>query len=213
MSVSTATEWAAREDRSPLAEGARAHADAPVQPDLFDEDDREAPPLLSEESLGVPEIATIDARGAGHAGGVRFGELVHAMLAAAPLDARRPALEAIGALQGRILAAPPDEIAAAADTVERVLAHDLLTRARAAEAQGACRRETPVAITLADGSLVEGVVDLAFEDHSGWTIADYKTDREMAESGEDRYRRQIALYAAAVARATARPAAGVLIRI
>jgi ATP-dependent exoDNAse (exonuclease V) beta subunit len=116
-------------------------------------------------------------------------------------------------VQGRIVSAPPDEIAAAADTVERVLAHELLARARAADARGACRRETPVAITLSDGSLVEGVVDLAFEDPTGWTIVDYKTDRELAESGAERYRRQIELSAAAVARATARPVSGVLVRL
>ena len=67
--------------------------------------------------------------------------------------------------------------------------------------------------TLSDGTMIEGVVDLAFEEAGGWTVVDYKTDREMATMGEDRYRRQIALYASAIAQATARPAGGVLIRI
>ena len=68
-------------------------------------------------------------------------------------------------------------------------------------------------ITLADGSLIEGVVDLAFEEKGAWTVVDYKTDRELAASGEDRYRRQVALYAWAVARATNQTAVGVLVRI
>jgi ATP-dependent exoDNAse (exonuclease V) beta subunit len=60
---------------------------------------------------------------------------------------------------------------------------------------------------------VEGVVDLAFEENGAWTVIDYKTDLELAAAGEDRYRRQVAVYAAAVAKATGKPAAGVLIRI
>ena len=46
-----------------------------------------------------------------------------------------------------------------------------------------------------------------------WTVVDYKTDRELATEGEDRYRRQVALYATAIARATGRPARGVLVRV
>jgi ATP-dependent helicase/nuclease subunit A len=76
-----------------------------------------------------------------------------------------------------------------------------------------CRRETPLTLSLPDGSLVEGVVDLAFEEHGVWTVIDYKTDRELAAAGEDRYRRQVALYASAVAQATGKPAVGILIRV
>src|SRR5204863_3854682 len=100
-----------------------------------------------------------------------------------------------------------------ASAVERLLTHEVLIRARAAEARGACRRETPVTYTLADGAMIEGVVDLAFEEAGEWTVVDYKTDREIAASGEDRYRRQVALYASAIAQATGKPAAGVLVRI
>ena len=94
-----------------------------------------------------------------------------------------------------------------------VLSHELLARARAAAARGMCRRETPLTLSLADGTLVEGVVDLAFEEDGAWTVIDYKTDRELAAAGEDRYRRQVALYASAVAQATGQPAAGVLVRV
>jgi len=93
-----------------------------------------------------------------------------------------------------------------------VLAHDLLQRARAAEARGACRRETPVTCTLADGTLLEGIVDLAFEEHGAWIIVDYKTDRELALE-ESSYRRQVAVYASAIARATGRPASAILVRV
>jgi len=56
-------------------------------------------------------------------------------------------------------------------------------------------------------------VDLAFEEDGKWMVVDYKTDREIAAVGEDGYRRQIALYVSAIARATGKPATGVLVRI
>ena len=66
---------------------------------------------------------------------------------------------------------------------------------------------------MADGTLVEGVVDLAFEEDGAWTVVDYKTDREIASEGEEQYRRQLGLYAAAIERATGAPASGVLVRL
>ena len=54
---------------------------------------------------------------------------------------------------------------------------------------------------------------MAFEENGVWTVIDYKTDRELAAIGEDRYRRQVAFYASAVAQATGQPARGVLVRV
>jgi hypothetical protein len=52
--------------------------------------------------------------------------------------------------------------------------------------KGGLRRETPGLLALDDGSLVEGVVDLAFHDDmpdfAGWTVVDFKTGREFAVS-------------------------------
>ena len=55
---------------------------------------------------------------------------------------------------------------------------------RRAAAAAECRREAALAVTLDDGTLVEGVADLAFLDTSGdgaarWTVVDFKTDREI----------------------------------
>jgi len=147
------------------------------------------------------------------AGGIGFGLLVHGLLAQAPFGAARAALDDLAAVEARVLGLTDDEAAAAAAVVERVLTHEILVRARAADARGACRRETPVTYTLPDGALLEGVVDLAFEEAGEWTVVDYKTDRELAASGEDRYRRQVAVYASAIAQATGQPAHGVLIRV
>ena len=94
-----------------------------------------------------------------------------------------------------------------------MLKHELLVRARRADARGACRRETAVTLTLDDGTLVEGVVDLAFEEDGAWTVVDYKTDREIATDGEEQYHRQLAAYALAISRATGAPASGILVRV
>ena len=169
--------------------------------------------------IGPADVAIVTAGpgGGGGAearpGGVMFGVLVHALLAQMPFDAPSSSLDELASAEGRALHATEDDVAAAVRTVERVLRHELLVRARSAAVRGACRRETPVTMSLVDGTVVEGIVDLAFEDNGVWTVVDYKTDRELAAAGEERYRRQVALYASAVARATGSPARGILIRV
>jgi ATP-dependent helicase/nuclease subunit A len=137
---------------------------------------------------------------------------VHAVLAAIPLDAGSDQIDEMTALQARILAAPPEEAAAARALVALALATPLMIRARAAWAAGRCRREAPIAWVEVDGVLVEGVLDLAFEDEHAWTIIDFKT-RVETESDLAQYRRQVGLYAAAVAKATGKDARGYLIRL
>ena len=150
--------------------------------------------------------------GAPRPGGPRFGTLVHAALATVALDAGPAQIAESVTLQARILGARPDETQAASALVAAALAHPLMARARDAWRGGRCRRETPLAVCQADGSLIEGVLDLAFEDAAGWTVVDFKTDAELA-GDLARYRRQIARYAAMVARATGRPATGVLMQL
>ena len=151
--------------------------------------------------------------GEAQSGGIAFGLLVHGLLATAPFGSPRSALDDLAAIDARVLGLTEEDAAAAAAAVERLLTHAVLVRARAADARGACRRETPVTLTMADGTVVEGIVDLAFEEAGTWTVVDYKTDREIASSGVERYRRQVALYASAIAQATGQPAHGVLIRV
>jgi ATP-dependent helicase/nuclease subunit A len=144
--------------------------------------------------------------------GPEFGTLVHAVLARMPFEATRADLNDIAALEARVLGMSDDDAVAAGAIAEGVLGHDLLARARRAAARGACRRETPVTLTLEDGTLVEGVVDLAFEEDGAWIVVDYKTDRELAV-GDGPYRRQLAAYASAIAQATGAPASGILARV
>jgi ATP-dependent exoDNAse (exonuclease V) beta subunit len=144
--------------------------------------------------------------------GPRFGTLVHATLASVALDATEKQVADSVALQARILGAPDDEVTAATAVVTASLAHPLLGRAREAWRAGRCRRETPVAIVQADGSLLEGVLDLAWEDDEGWTVVDFKTDADLA-SVLGVYRRQVALYASVVAATTGRGVRAVLMRV
>jgi ATP-dependent exoDNAse (exonuclease V) beta subunit len=141
--------------------------------------------------------------------GPRFGTLVHAMLATLPLDANRELVERGAGVQSRIFNAPADEMHAAVDVVTRVLGHELVARARAASA---VKRETPVSWVQKDGTLIEGVLDLAFDEEDVTVVVDFKTDYELA-TGETRYRAQLQQYLAAVSRATGRTATGVLFRV
>ena len=90
-----------------------------------------------------------------------------------------------------------------------MLCHELLARARASSS---VKRETPVAWVQRDGTLIEGVLDLAFDEGEKTVVVDFKTDHELA-AGEMRYRAQLQQYLAAVSRAAGRPASGVLFRI
>jgi ATP-dependent exoDNAse (exonuclease V) beta subunit len=161
----------------------------------------------------VAAIPVIDAVPQGtRAGGQRYGTLIHEVVAAAPLTADVETVGALAAMRGRALGATAEEVASATAAVTMLLAHDIMTRARRAETSGLARRETPVSFRAADGTLIEGVVDLAFEESGVWQVVDFKTDRDI-EAGLHGYRWQVALYAEAIARATGKPARGVLVRL
>jgi ATP-dependent helicase/nuclease subunit A len=147
-------------------------------------------------------------------GGRRFGALVHAVLATIDLDASADAVHASATINGRIVSATEEEVQAAIVTVGTALGHPILRRAAASAGKGGLRRETPVLLTLDDGSLSEGVVDLAFRedtpDFAGWTVVDFKTDREFAVSSA-RYIAQVRVYSEAVGAATGSPARGIVL--
>jgi ATP-dependent helicase/nuclease subunit A len=77
------------------------------------------------------------------------------------------------------------------------------------------RRETPVLLRQEDGTLIEGVVDLAFREEDtakGWTVVDFKTDREF-ELRQSEYTAQVAFYAEAIGKATKASTKGILLVI
>ncbi|HEY4120926.1 MAG TPA: UvrD-helicase domain-containing protein, partial [Byssovorax sp.] len=144
--------------------------------------------------------------------GKRFGTLVHAVLAEVDLAADADRVRVVAIAQGRLAKATPAEVDAAAEAAIGALAHPLMRRAREADLRGACRREVPVLLPLEGGAIVEGVVDLCFEDDGAWTVVDFKTDVEVGERGPI-YARQVALYAVAIARATGERASGALLSV
>ena len=186
--VQTATAWA--------AEAARLGIDRAIAYPGSD-------PLS--DDIAVVEIP--DA--AGRPRGPRFGSLVHAVLAKVPLDAPPDLVERAAKIEARLLNANDTETNASVEVVVAVLRHDLLVRARAA---ASVRRETPVSWVQTDGTLVEGVLDLAFDENGETVVVDFKTDHELA-AGEARYRAQLRQYLGAVARVTGRHASGVLFRV
>lgn len=147
-------------------------------------------------------------------GGSRFGTLVHAVLAAIDLDGDTDSIRASAALCGRLVGATDEEVEAAVVLVGSAVQHPILRRAAESGRAGGLRRETPMLIKLPDESLVEGVIDLAFREEtpefSGWTIVDFKTDREFAGS-TDRYVAQVQLYSDAVAKATSASVRGIVL--
>jgi ATP-dependent exoDNAse (exonuclease V) beta subunit len=112
-------------------------------------------------------------------------------------------------VQGRVLGATEEEVGAAVETVYRALRHPLLVRAAGA---GSCRREVPVGLKLADGVMIEGAVDLAFQENGSWTVVEYKTDFEI-EGLLEEHKNQVSLYALGISRATGLDARPVLLRI
>jgi ATP-dependent exoDNAse (exonuclease V) beta subunit len=87
-----------------------------------------------------------------------------------------------------------------------------LIRAREASQRGQCRREAPITSMEPDGTLLEGVLDLAFDEGDRTVVVDFKTDHELS-AGDARNRAQLQQYVAAVGRATGRQAHGILFRI
>ena len=185
LRVATATAWA-RDRQSELG-----FEDAPVTTAI--------------ETLSI-------ATAAGRPFGPRFGTLVHATLATVPLDAAIDRIAAVAATQARILDAKDDEREAAVRAVADVLAHPLLVRAREAAVRGGCYREMPVTWIAPDGLLLEGTIDLAFEDERDVVVLDFKTDKQLTVDFEQ-YRRQLDVYCRAVSALKGREARGVLLRV
>jgi ATP-dependent exoDNAse (exonuclease V) beta subunit len=165
----------------------------------------------SDEGLASIQIEKVSRADVERPSGRRFGALVHAVLATVDLNASTDEIGAIAQANARLIDANTAEVDAAVTTVRGALQHHLLQRAARAQA---LRRETPIQHYRDDGTLIEGVVDLAFQEitpeFNGWTVVDFKTDREI-EKAENQYRAQVAAYVEAVRIATASPTRGFLL--
>ena len=128
-------------------------------------------------------------------GGPRFGTLVHTILRDATLDGKD--VQQLAKVHGRILGATDQEIEHAAEAAAAALKHPLLERARKSKL---CRRELPILLKLEPNRILEGVIDLAFEENGIWHIVDFKTDAELK-----RYQNQLRWYSLALARLNKTP--------
>jgi ATP-dependent helicase/nuclease subunit A len=172
-----------------------------------------------EHASSAPEIEVIDfSRSAERPFGPRFGTLVHATLATVPLDAGERVIAAVAHAQARILPTAgrelyaDEEVYAAVEVVTSLLRDPLFDRVRQAERAGRCDRELPIVWKAPDGTLIEGTIDLAFEDLTGLTVVDFKTDRELSTDLE-RYRRQLTVYCQALGTLRNTTARGILARV
>jgi ATP-dependent helicase/nuclease subunit A len=136
-------------------------------------------------------------------GGRDFGKLVHKLLEWTPLD--RP--EGVGAMASAIAPAFGLDAATAgraAEAARRALDLPVMRRARDAQRLW---REMPVWFPEGE-DLVEGVVDLVFEEGGALVVVDYKTDHIAPGQAVDQaahHAPQIQLYARGLAQALGMP--------
>ncbi|HKV53950.1 MAG TPA: UvrD-helicase domain-containing protein [Candidatus Binataceae bacterium] len=167
-------------------------------------------------AVELPEAAEIEVvevtRSAWRPHGQRFGTLVHATLSRVSLDAVEEEIRDTVEFFARTLGAGADEGAAAIEAVMNALRSPVWREAREADE---VRRETALAVMLEDGTLAEGVADLAFVSRDAvpqWVVVDFKTDLDIRGRLAE-YRTQLALYLRAIRRASGLPARAILLWI
>jgi ATP-dependent exoDNAse (exonuclease V) beta subunit len=166
--------------------------------------------ISKESSAAVPPVVvqSTDPDRARRPRGPRFGTLVHALLAQSPFDAEPSTLLALGSSLARLIGASEEEAIYAAEAAASALSHPVL---REAARSSDVRREVPIAHQHEDGTIAEGVIDLAYRSEAGWVVVDFKTDEIVPAAGV--YAEQLRLYVEAVRRATGEPASGLLLQI
>jgi len=155
----------------------------------------------AEEAADIAvETVTLPVEGT-RPGGRRFGRVVHDVLQYARSVEDVPALAELWA---RAHGRPAEEVPLAAEAARGALAW----AAAAIPAGAEVFRELPVMVRLRDGTLVDGRIDLAWNDGRMWTVVDYKTDRRAARNLD-----QVRLYALALKRLTGLSARGIVLEV
>ncbi|MBK6403625.1 MAG: PD-(D/E)XK nuclease family protein [Holophagales bacterium] len=133
---------------------------------------------------------------------VRLGSAVHEAMELLLDPERVPPSSAEDAVAATSPALDPAGVAEAVSLVDRLLAHPVVARARVSR-----RRFVELPVLFRDeafeGSpLVEGKIDLLFEEGDGWVVVDWKTDRISTAAArterEALYTPQLASYARAL---------------
>jgi ATP-dependent helicase/nuclease subunit A len=170
----------------------------------------------AEPGNGQVQVEVVTPAGLQRPSEKRFGALVHAVLATIDLVATPEMIRQTVSVSARLVDATDQEKEAAVMTVAATLKHPIMMQAAVAARDGEVQRETPIILRRADGTLAEGIVDLAFpENNSGsprWTVVDFKTGPEF-EANRSEYAKQVSLYADAIEKATNLPTRGILLVI
>jgi ATP-dependent helicase/nuclease subunit A len=187
------TAWAAERDRVvALANQRRVYAATAIAALHEPDEPVDAPGASEDEPSSLPPAIV--------RGGTQLGRAVHAVLATVDL-ASASNVRALAEIQAR------REGVTDVDDVERRVASALdASVVKQARDAARCWRELYVSAAVGDrGRLVEGYIDLLFEDEDGHlVVVDYKTDADL-ETAADRYRLQAATYALALEATLQRP--------
>ena len=183
--------------------GARATASRPLRRS-GEKDAPWTPRPPTGEDAGSPEdLPSLERHDEVHEAAVRLGTAVHEAMEALLDPARTPPSSAVEAVAASTIPLDPAARAEAVRLVERLLVHPVVARARAARRRFV---ELPVLFrddALEGAPLVEGKIDLLFEEEDGWVVADWKTDRlptpAVRVEREALYAPQLASYARALA--------------
>ncbi len=153
----------------------------------------------SGEGAGDPPPVILSCDVAGRpVGGRNFGKLVHAVMQRVTPGADAERVAEVARIQARRFRMPEEEVGWAVRAVISALAQPVF---QAAAGAVRCHREYPLILRLENGRVVEGVIDLVYFDGQSWTLVDFKT----GPADQDRYRRQLGLYAAALRQFTGQP--------
>ncbi|MGD0623627.1 MAG: PD-(D/E)XK nuclease family protein [Thermodesulfobacteriota bacterium] len=132
-------------------------------------------------------------------GGAAFGSAFHEVMELVDLvDGKN--LNVLAKMKA-IEQAIPKKVDKIEDLCRKTLSHSLMERVRRAKR---FFREVPFSVSLEE-KIMEGKIDLLFQEDEEWVIVDYKTDEVSGEALEQRfqsYREQGIWYAKAVQKAT-----------
>jgi ATP-dependent helicase/nuclease subunit A len=123
--------------------------------------------------------------------GRRFGSLVHSIMRDADFDSNRAMLEQLARTHAVRLDTSEEEIGSAVQIVTAMLQHPVVS---AAAGSAKARREYPFVYKDEEGKIVEGSIDLLYQQGDEWIIVDFKT----GPAGRNEYRRQVEVYARAM---------------
>ncbi|MEE8587342.1 MAG: UvrD-helicase domain-containing protein, partial [Acidobacteriota bacterium] len=141
--------------------------------------------------------------------GKRFGTLVHTLLRDVDWKADEASIERLARLHARVLGADNREVRSAVRAVAGALAHPLMKKARSSLKS---HRELPVLLDVEGNRILEGTIDLLFEEDGGWSVVDFKTDADL-KVRQEHYEAQLAWYLEAVTKLTGKPVRGILLGI